>query len=218
MVSVLALLAGPSALVLLSAPPRLAPTRVRSALLCDTSSVRQAVPQCNHGSSSRRAALSRSAAAGASAVAAAIAPGAAQAAITKDSEWPLWLALPVAPYSRRKTIRREVGPGAGGHVERGMGQCAQRHEPMPLGPRCMSQYMPRQRQIKLRAAPSHLGQFAHVFRDVAAAARRRSSAICHSGVWCFDQLIGIYYVHVPIRMTVLRLEAGGLFVYAPVAP
>ena len=51
-----------------------------------------------------------------------------------------------------------------------------------------------------------------------AAARRRSSAICHSGVWCFDQLIGIYYVHVPIRMTVLRLEAGGLFVYAPGAP
>ena len=37
-------------------------------------------------------------------------------------------------------------------------------------------------------------------------------------MWCFDQLIGIYYVHVPIRMTVLRLEAGGLFVYAPVAP
>ena len=154
MVSVLALLAGPSALVLLSAPPRLAPTCVRSALLSDTSSVRQAVPQCNHGSSSRRAALSRSAAAGASAVAAAIVPGAAQAAITKDSEWPLWLALPVAPYSRRKTIRREVGPGAGGHVERGMGQCAQRHELMPLGLRCMSQYMPRQRQIKLRAAPT----------------------------------------------------------------
>ena len=63
-----------------------------------------------------------------------------------------------------------------------------------------------------------LGQFADVFRLLAAAARRRSSAICHSGVWCFEQLIGIYYVHVPIRMTVLRLEAGGLFVYAPVAP
>ena len=158
MVSVLALL-GPSALVLLSAPARLSPTRVRSALLCDTGSVRQAVPQCRHGSSSRRAALSRSAAAGASAVAAAIAPGAAaQAAITKDSEWPLWLALPVAPYSRRKTIRREVGPGAGGHVERGMGQCAQRHQQLPLGPRCISQYMPRQRQIKLRAAPPRLDQ------------------------------------------------------------
>ena len=57
-----------------------------------------------------------------------------------------------------------------------------------------------------------------MLRDVVATARHRSSAICYSGVWCFEQLIGIYYVHVPIRMTVLRLEAGGLFVYAPVAP
>ena len=73
---------------------------------------------------------------------------AALAEITKDSEWPLWPALPVAPYSRRKTIRRELSPG----------------------------------------------------------------------VWAFDQLIGIYYVHVPIRMTVVKMESGGLFVYAPVAP
>ena len=98
-------------LALLAAPAVLAPTRVRPAPLCGTRSIRRAAPRCDLGSSSRRAALSRSAAAGASAVAAAIAPGAAQAAITKDSEWPLWLALPVAPYSRRKTIRREVGPG-----------------------------------------------------------------------------------------------------------
>jgi hypothetical protein len=75
-------------------------------------------------------------------------PQPAQAAITQDANWPLWLALPVAPYSRRKTIRRGVGPG----------------------------------------------------------------------VWAFDQLIGIYYVHVPIRMTVVKMESGGLLVYAPVAP
>lgn len=77
-------------------------------------------------------------------------PGVAEATITSDSMWPLWLALPVAPYSRRKTIRREVGPG----------------------------------------------------------------------VWTFDQLIGIYYVHVPIRMTVIKMESGGggLMVFAPVAP
>ncbi|MFM7314353.1 MAG: DUF4336 domain-containing protein [Cyanobium sp.] len=36
-------------------------------------------------------------------------------------------------------------------------------------------------------------------------------------VWSFEQLIGIWYVAVPIRMTVLRLQAG-LLLYAPVAP
>ncbi len=37
-------------------------------------------------------------------------------------------------------------------------------------------------------------------------------------IWTFDQLQGIFYVVVPIRMTVVRLDAGGLLVYAPVAP
>ncbi len=37
-------------------------------------------------------------------------------------------------------------------------------------------------------------------------------------IWTFDQLQGILYVVVPIRMTVIRLESGGLLVYAPVAP
>ena len=71
----------------------------------------------------------------------------ANAQITKESNWPLWTALPVAPYSKRKTIRYEVGPG----------------------------------------------------------------------VWAFDQLIGIYYVHVPIRMTVVK-KSDGLLVFAPIAP
>eukprot|EP00802_Teleaulax_amphioxeia_P015917 Tamp_16018.p1 GENE.Tamp_16018~~Tamp_16018.p1 ORF type:complete len:495 (+),score=46.36 Tamp_16018:132-1487(+) len=97
----------------------------------------------------RRSALSHAAAVGVGALAGAAvtAPGAASAAISADAEWPLWPALPVAPYSRRKTVRREVGPN----------------------------------------------------------------------VWAFDQFIGIYYVHVPIRMTVIAMESGGLFVYAPVA-
>jgi Domain of unknown function (DUF4336) len=76
-----------------------------------------------------------------------------RAEITADSTWPLWVALPVAPYSRRKTIRQTI------------------------------------------------------VRDQ---------------VWIFDQLIGIYYVHVPIRMTVTKMMSrgvgGGLLVYAPVAP
>ncbi|MBW4468032.1 MAG: DUF4336 domain-containing protein [Pegethrix bostrychoides GSE-TBD4-15B] len=37
-------------------------------------------------------------------------------------------------------------------------------------------------------------------------------------IWTFDQIQGIFYVVVPIRMTVVRLAAGGLLVYAPVAP
>jgi hypothetical protein len=37
-------------------------------------------------------------------------------------------------------------------------------------------------------------------------------------IWTFEQVQGILYVVVPIRMTVVKLEAGGLLVYAPVAP
>jgi len=37
-------------------------------------------------------------------------------------------------------------------------------------------------------------------------------------VWTFDQFQGIFYVVVPIRMTVVRLEPRGLLVYSPVAP
>jgi hypothetical protein len=37
-------------------------------------------------------------------------------------------------------------------------------------------------------------------------------------IWTFDQLQGIFYVVVPIRMTVVKLDNGGLLVYAPVAP
>ena len=37
-------------------------------------------------------------------------------------------------------------------------------------------------------------------------------------IWTFDQLQGIFYVVVPIRMIIVRLHEGGLLVYAPVAP
>ena len=37
-------------------------------------------------------------------------------------------------------------------------------------------------------------------------------------IWSFEQVQGVIYVHVPVRMTVVKLDSGGLFVYAPVAP
>lgn len=37
-------------------------------------------------------------------------------------------------------------------------------------------------------------------------------------VWTFDQIQGIFYVVVPIRMTIVKLDEGGFLVYAPVAP
>jgi Domain of unknown function (DUF4336) len=67
----------------------------------------------------------------------------------KDWAWPLWFLLPLYPYNRRRTLRREVVPGT---------------------------------------------------------------------VWTFDQAQGILYAIVPVRMTVVRLAAGGLLVYAPIAP
>lgn len=66
-----------------------------------------------------------------------------------DFAWPLWPVVPLYPYGRRRTLRRELVPGT---------------------------------------------------------------------IWSFEQVQGILYVVVPIRMTVVRLEAGGLLVYAPVAP
>ncbi len=42
--------------------------------------------------------------------------------------------------------------------------------------------------------------------------------IVKDAIWTFEQLQGIFYVVVPIRMTVVKLAAGGLLVYAPVAP
>jgi hypothetical protein len=37
-------------------------------------------------------------------------------------------------------------------------------------------------------------------------------------IWTFEQVQGILYTVVPIRMTVVKLSTGGLLVYAPVAP
>lgn len=37
-------------------------------------------------------------------------------------------------------------------------------------------------------------------------------------LWAFEQVQGVIFVHIPVRMTVVKLDAGGLFAYAPVAP
>lgn len=37
-------------------------------------------------------------------------------------------------------------------------------------------------------------------------------------IWSFEQVQGVIYVQVPVRMTVVKLDTGGLFVYAPIAP
>ena len=108
-------------------------------------------PDVSNSVFDRRTAVSKAAMAFGSIVS--LAPSTANAAITEESNWPLWTALPVAPFNRRRTIRYEVGPG----------------------------------------------------------------------VYAFDQLIGIYYVHVPIRMSVVAVHQNnpnkrGLVVYAPVAP
>ncbi|MEM8502845.1 MAG: DUF4336 domain-containing protein [Cyanobacteria bacterium P01_D01_bin.1] len=42
--------------------------------------------------------------------------------------------------------------------------------------------------------------------------------IIRDHLWTFDQVQGIFYVVVPIRMTVIKLAAGGLMVFSPVAP
>ncbi|VEP11962.1 conserved hypothetical protein [Hyella patelloides LEGE 07179] len=68
---------------------------------------------------------------------------------SRDFSWSFWPLVPIYPYGKRRTIRREIIPDR---------------------------------------------------------------------VWTFEQVQGIFYVIVPIRMTVVRLDEGGLLVYAPVAP
>jgi hypothetical protein len=48
--------------------------------------------------------------------------------------------------------------------------------------------------------------------------RTLRSTVIPDRIWTFDQIQGVFYVIVPIRMTVVKLDAGGLLVYAPVAP
>ncbi|WP_017655515.1 DUF4336 domain-containing protein [Fortiea contorta] len=48
--------------------------------------------------------------------------------------------------------------------------------------------------------------------------RTLSFEVVKDTIWIFEQLQGILHTIVPIRMTIIKLEAGGLLIYAPVAP
>ncbi|NES96280.1 MAG: DUF4336 domain-containing protein, partial [Desertifilum sp. SIO1I2] len=50
--------------------------------------------------------------------------------------------------------------------------------------------------------------------------RRRTlrQEVLKDKIWTFEQSQGILYVVVPIRMSAIALESGGLLIYAPVAP
>ncbi|WP_088894074.1 DUF4336 domain-containing protein [Leptolyngbya ohadii] len=67
----------------------------------------------------------------------------------RDSFWRYWFLVPIYPYRKRRTLRREVVANT---------------------------------------------------------------------IWTFEQLQGILYTVVPVRMTIVRLESGGLLVYSPIAP
>jgi hypothetical protein len=78
-----------------------------------------------------------------------VSDGALEQVHPQDWSWPFWPVVPLYPYGKRRTIRKEV------------------------------------------------------VKDT---------------IWTFDQIQGIFYVVVPTRMTVVKLESGGFLVYAPVAP
>lgn len=48
--------------------------------------------------------------------------------------------------------------------------------------------------------------------------RRTSRTDLGGGTWLFEQSLGVLDVLVNVRMTVLRLRDGSLFVHAPIAP
>lgn len=48
--------------------------------------------------------------------------------------------------------------------------------------------------------------------------RTLRTEVIRDAIWTFDQVQGIFYVATPIRMTAVKLDEGGLLIYAPVAP
>ncbi|NDJ17146.1 DUF4336 domain-containing protein [Myxacorys almedinensis A] len=48
--------------------------------------------------------------------------------------------------------------------------------------------------------------------------RTLCTEVVRDTIWTFDQIQGILYVVTPIRMTAVKLDQGGLLIYAPIAP
>merc|ERR1719171_1293324 len=59
----------------------------------------------------RRTVLQRALGVAGGAAAAALGAAAPAEASLAGADWPLWPALPLAPYGKRKTVRREAVPG-----------------------------------------------------------------------------------------------------------
>ena len=65
-----------------------------------------------------------------------------------------------------------------------------------------------------------LGRIAFSLLPLAGSERRATllTEVVPKQVWTFDQIQGVVNVNVPVRMTVIKLESGGLWVHNPVAP
>ena len=64
-----------------------------------------------------------------------------------------------------------------------------------------------------------LGRIAFSLLPLAGAERRKTiQETVVRGVWTMDQVQGVVNVNVPVRMTVIKLQGGGLWVHNPVAP
>ena len=123
--------------------------------------------------------------------------------VPADVRWDLWPALPIAPSLQSDKRGRKV-------------------EVLSL---CSRPSISLSVQHSLLNERSHLvsslnSATAHQPCNKAPYERRRTFLVEYipGELWGLEQKLGLLYVHVPIRMTVLRLESGGLLIYGAVAP
>jgi hypothetical protein len=80
-----------------------------AALLQAAAGMRTGLPRA--GPTARRVVLRRALGAAGGAAATALGSAAPAEASLEGTDWPLWPALPLAPYGQRKTVQREAVPG-----------------------------------------------------------------------------------------------------------